>query len=355
MINLRFHIVSITAVFLSLAIGIFMGTSLLNGATVERLEDRQTSLREKIAAREAENEAFRSALRTVDRDGKAFTSELLPLLARGTIDASVLVVAARGVDPDVVRSTEAALVAAGAVSYGTVWVDQRLDLATPDALAGAERALGLTATGSAGSRRAAVLAVLGGALAGVPVEVRGASPTTSSTTAATTTTVIPGPDGGSFQATPPDVALDAWSRLRSAGLLDWTLGSAGGTLPGATLRVVMVSGEGAELNDRTLLRPLIEAVAGARSGAVLAAETMDRRSAVDDALRALDATKPQRGAFITPLREDESLDERLSTVDDLDRAEGQLAAVFGVRDLPAKVGDYGILAGTDAPYPPARP
>ncbi len=356
MINLRFHIVSITAVFLSLAIGIFMGTSLLNGATVERLEDRQTSLRDKIAAREAENEALRSALRTVDRDGKAFTSQLLPLLVRGTVDASVLVVAARGVDPDVVRSAEAALVASGATSYGTVWVDQRLDLADPDALDAAERAVGVTPLGNAASRRAAVLSVLGGALAGVPVQVRGTSTTASTTsTTTTTTTLAAGPDAGSLQVVPPDVALDAWNQLRSAGLVDWTLGDSGGVLPGATLRVVVVSGEGAELSDRRFLRPLIEAIVGARSGSVVAAETMDRRGAVDDALRALDTTKPQRGAFITPIREDGSLDGRLTTVDDLDRAEGQLAVVFGVRDLPTKVGDYGILAGTDGPYPPARP
>ncbi|NLA37006.1 MAG: copper transporter, partial [Actinobacteria bacterium] len=44
MINLRFHIVSIVAVFLALAIGILTGSTLLDRATIEVLQDRQTSL-----------------------------------------------------------------------------------------------------------------------------------------------------------------------------------------------------------------------------------------------------------------------------------------------------------------------
>lgn len=350
MINLRFHIVSITAVFLSLAIGIFMGTSLLNGATLDRLEDRQTSLREKIAAREAENEAFRAALRIVDRNDSAFSSQLLPTLVGGTVTGPVIVVAARGVDPDVVRATEAGLVAAGATSYGVVWVDQRLDLTQLDALVAAEKALGLPQSGSASTRRSAVVATLGSALAGVPVEIRGAATSTTTTTA-----LVPTSAEGSIEATDAGVPLDAWERLRAAELVDWRLEDVGGTLPGPLLRAVVVSGEGSELADGTLLSPLVRAVAAARSGALVAAEAMDKRSAVDDALRGLDSTKAQRGVFISPLRDDDALDGRISTVDDLDRAEGLLAAVLCVRDLPEKVGDYGIVGDTDGPYPPARP
>ena len=42
MINLRYHIVSITAVFLALAIGVVMGTSFLSRATVDLLNDEDT-------------------------------------------------------------------------------------------------------------------------------------------------------------------------------------------------------------------------------------------------------------------------------------------------------------------------
>lgn len=353
MINLRFHIVSITAVFLSLAIGIFMGTSLLNGATVDRLEDRQNSLRDKIAAREAENEAFRAQLRLVDRGDKAFSSQLLPVVVKGTISGPVMVIAARGVDPDVVRAAETALVAAGATSYGIAWIDQRLDLTVADKLSAAEQSLGLTATGSASNRRSAVIASLAAALAGAPVPTGGATTTTSTSSTSVPLDPALGPDG--LQPAEAVVPLDVWDRLRTSELIDWRLEPVGGTLPGPTLKVVLVSGEGAELPGDKLLRPLIGALAGARQGAAVVAEAMDSRSAVDDALRGLDKSKPQRGAFITPIREDERLDGRLSTVDDLDRAEGLVAVVFAVRDLPAKVGDYGIVGDTDGPYPPALP
>ena len=51
MINLRYHIVSIVAVFLALGVGILLGSAVLSGALIDRLE------RDISSAREARNEA----------------------------------------------------------------------------------------------------------------------------------------------------------------------------------------------------------------------------------------------------------------------------------------------------------
>ena len=44
MINFRFHIVSLTAVFLALGIGLMLGTTFLDTATVDSLRERQEEL-----------------------------------------------------------------------------------------------------------------------------------------------------------------------------------------------------------------------------------------------------------------------------------------------------------------------
>ncbi len=45
MINFRYHVVSLTAVFLALAIGLVVGTAALNGPVADSLEGQVTGLR----------------------------------------------------------------------------------------------------------------------------------------------------------------------------------------------------------------------------------------------------------------------------------------------------------------------
>lgn len=44
MINFRYHVVSLTAVFLALAIGLVVGTAALNGPVAENLKSQITAL-----------------------------------------------------------------------------------------------------------------------------------------------------------------------------------------------------------------------------------------------------------------------------------------------------------------------
>ena len=44
MINFRYHVVSLTAVFLALAIGLVVGTAALNGPVADSLKDRVNAL-----------------------------------------------------------------------------------------------------------------------------------------------------------------------------------------------------------------------------------------------------------------------------------------------------------------------
>ena len=44
MINFRYHVVSLTAVFLALAVGLVLGSTVLNGPMLDALENRVNNL-----------------------------------------------------------------------------------------------------------------------------------------------------------------------------------------------------------------------------------------------------------------------------------------------------------------------
>ena len=62
MINLRYHIVSITAVFLALGIGVAMGSTLIQRATIDTLENRLDDQKQRLEETDAENERLEAEL-----------------------------------------------------------------------------------------------------------------------------------------------------------------------------------------------------------------------------------------------------------------------------------------------------
>ena len=57
MINFRYHVVSLTAVFLALAIGLVVGTAALNGPVADSLKDQVQGLnRDNSNLREQQNQ-----------------------------------------------------------------------------------------------------------------------------------------------------------------------------------------------------------------------------------------------------------------------------------------------------------
>jgi hypothetical protein len=60
MINFRFHIISIIAVFLALAVGIVIGATVVNRVTIDQLNDRIDTVEENANRRKAESDELRS-------------------------------------------------------------------------------------------------------------------------------------------------------------------------------------------------------------------------------------------------------------------------------------------------------
>ncbi len=117
MINLRYHIVSLTAVFLALAVGVLMGSTVLDRGTVALLEKSSNQLRGNLDTYRAENERFRNELGQWHRYG----DELLPGQVAGRLKGRpVVLVDTNTVDDPTRKGVRDVLQAAGAEYDGRV-------------------------------------------------------------------------------------------------------------------------------------------------------------------------------------------------------------------------------------------
>src|SRR5262249_14810960 len=77
----RYHVVSLTAVFLALAVGLVLGTAALNGTLTDNLHDQVTSLSKS-------NEQLRGDLKHADQaanNKEQFDEQMAPRLLAGTL------------------------------------------------------------------------------------------------------------------------------------------------------------------------------------------------------------------------------------------------------------------------------
>lgn len=347
MINLRYHIVSITAVFLALGIGLAFGAAFINQATVDVLEARLDNIEAQNTRLESENAAIEEQLdRLADVDASLRGDGLAELVAGHLADVPVLVVAVRGVDEDVVDSANAATLAAGARSVGVIWLTDRFVLDDDSEVDDLADALGVSGGSADGLRRSArrqFAALLSRAAEAPTVQPIGPGLEPTTTTTAVT--------GGV-----PDLV----QRLIDAGFLEYDAPATGvpdaaGFAPETGLRILAVSGPGASVPDDLVLLPIIGQVsstasAGEAGPVVVAAQ---RGPAFDAAPP--DGADPDadRVVFVSRVRDDEELRARVSTVDDLEAFAGLAATVLALEHgAVGQFGHYGIGEGSQSLTPP---
>ncbi|MGA8114807.1 MAG: copper transporter [Actinocatenispora sp.] len=132
MINFRYHVVSLTAVFLALAVGLVLGTAALNGTLTDNLNDQVGGLRKS-------NAQYRGQVQhlTAEADRKEdFDRQLAPRILSGALtDRAVLVLVLPGADEKSVTNTEQMLGYGGAKVTGEVQLTSTFtDPANSDAL-----------------------------------------------------------------------------------------------------------------------------------------------------------------------------------------------------------------------------
>jgi hypothetical protein len=308
MINLRYHIVSLVAVFLALGMGIVMGSTVIDRVTVDALSNKLDNVRKSVDGIREENGRLRSQ---VDQ-ARDFATTTRDELLRGHLrNIPVMVVAVAGVDRKPVDELRQALVGAQATVEGTVWFTSKMRLVSDSDVRALATALDITFDRPDVVRRQALAKVA----AARDAAATDAGPLAALSTAGFVTYEGPSPSTSTTASVPTTLS----------------------SLPLAGTRYVVVSGAGAEVGDDLVGVPLVQAYAQA-SGRVVAAE-----AGTD--------TQGGRAVFVGLLRGD-LVPSRLSTVDNLESAMGQTAAVLAVEDLGVpRFGQYGVGPGAQRVLP----
>ncbi|HEX2425191.1 MAG TPA: copper transporter [Actinomycetota bacterium] len=313
MISFRYHVFTIVAIFLAVALGIAVGNAYVQPKLVNSLRNRTD-----VLAAELAQERDRNTHLTDENRGLIAATDLLPMLDGGALaDRSVVVVTQDGADADVLTEATAALDQANARVVAVLSVTDRM--LPPDQQPHPELAelLGMPATATPADVARVAAERLADRLANGPPR-RGAQP-----------------GGGDL--------LDQLLRgqfLRFPNGYHLSEGGLSG-LGGKDQTVVILSGspDGLALSPQSFMVPLV--VSLVRRGSSVAAG--EAASSVDP--------------FVETLRSSAEVDgTSLVTVDDLAWPIGGAALVLGLeRSISlGQGGDYGVRGGAEAPIPPVR-
>lgn len=369
MINLRYHIVSITAVFLALGIGITMGSTFLGKAAVDRIDTNVRQAQEDVRNTRADNSDLRKQV-SLDRNrNEKLIDGAIPRLFADTLtEVPIVVIAEDGVDQGSLDKLRLALTASGARFDGTLVATDKLGL-DGDSVGDLATAIDSTTTEVATLRRQALNRLSAELLAAAepPVPVPDPAPDTTTTAPPDTgTTVVPGPggsapetQGGEVPSTTTPSTTTTIEPLRrepseligaliDAGFLDYEPALGGAARPDLLTargyRYVIVTGSSSNLTPDQFLTPFLAAMTAPGSAPVVVAS----------AAVGTDAEK-NRGSALAPLIKDKTVGDRLSTVDNLEALNGVLAVVWSVQDLERnRYGHYGFGDDANTQLPAAR-
>ena len=300
MINFRFHLASLVAVFLALAVGVVMGYGILGQPTVSGLQSRIDTVEANAEGRRVENEQLRADL---DRANAALDESSPFSVTDRLLGVSTVVVAVRDVGDDAVQRIVTLARRAGSSVPGVVWLEGKLSLESKDDVKALAGVLGLPASTKRAALRTQTWTTLGERLA------VGA--------------------GGSGQ--------DQLSALVAAGFV--SVEGVGGAEPdladvgGSGTRVILAVGPSGGV-------PASVIVGGFAAAAVQANVPL-----VVGEVFAEDS-RGERGDALSPILDDDALAAEVTTVDDLEWSAGGVAAILGLADLGRSVvGHYGYGNG----------
>jgi hypothetical protein len=121
-IDFRYHLVSIVAVFLALAVGIVLGSTELRGVAISALDRTSSSLSSKLDAANNEN----SALQQQVQGDHEFASAAEPVLLKNLLEGKkVVIVTTPGASSTVVNGVKTGLGDAGATVSGQVTLSSK--------------------------------------------------------------------------------------------------------------------------------------------------------------------------------------------------------------------------------------
>ena len=122
MINLRYHIVSLVAVFLALAIGVIAGTTVINDQVVKGLQRSDKTLRNSLTQQQDINTTLKAELNLWETWGNTIAKRMEKDVLKGR---TVVLLLSSGVDGKIVSNVQNALTIAGATRGGSITFSSR--------------------------------------------------------------------------------------------------------------------------------------------------------------------------------------------------------------------------------------
>ncbi|RZQ60305.1 copper transporter [Amycolatopsis suaedae] len=308
MISLRYHIVSIAAVFLALAVGVVVGSTALNGTLLSGLSDERGELARQVSELQAERNALNARL----ADADAFTGSAAQKIVAGSLDKRTVVLIttedARPGDRDALKDLVGK--AGGTVTGEVQLTEAFADPAKADQLR--ELVARLQPAGVT-FPTASDPGTLAGALLGTVLQLN--------------------KDTAQPQSAPAELAAAL------GGLSDGGFVKPGPDVKPAQLAIMLTGGKAA--GDG----------AGDRASTLARFATQLDRSGAGTVLAGTPVSAEGTGA-LGVVRADTSATSILSTVDNVDTAAGRVTTLLALREqLEGGSGRYGIAGNAQGPAP----
>ncbi|MCW2508146.1 MAG: uncharacterized protein JWP68_1294 [Modestobacter sp.] len=313
MIDFRYHLVSLIAVFLAVALGIVIGTTQLNGPLTDNLQGQVTALQDDKRSLEDQTQLLQTQLNDVGD----FDEAVGPTLVHGTLSGRsiVLVVTSPDVDTAVVEGLTALAGSAGATVTGTIRLtDAYADSSTEGTLDSFLSGPGIPATvisspstTDPGERVASVLAQV---------------------------LMVPGPGSpGTGIAPSPTDTSTVLAGLEELGVLSRDTSS----VSPADFAVVLTAGTVSDTRTTALVQ-LATALDDQGSGVVVAG----------------DLASAGNGGLVEVVRNDQAATSIVSSVDNVTTAAGRISTVLALAAEGRNTsGEYGVGKNTQPVPPPA--
>lgn len=328
MIDFRYHLVSLVAVFIALAVGIALGAGPLREGLSATLESEVSQLREERLDLRAQVDAASRRAETKDEAVEVLAAAALP----GTLDGvRVGVVTLPGADRNTLGDLEDRLQSAGAALVLTAEVAER----------------------AADEEPSAELSQL---LTGLSAEL--ADPPSGDGSGPSLATVLAATLSGADEVGHTGAWLRAADALEQEGVVDltWRDGSSVEISDRRPADVLVVASGGLSAQETTetagaeqlgLRLELVRALAELRTPLVVTGTGAETLEAAGDT-----PVDP----LVTAVRQDRSLSDSVSTVDNLDSVAGQVAAAMAAAwQVEGEVGHYGVGELTGSALPPVPP
>ena len=311
MIDFRYHLISLIAVILALALGILAGSGFLGGPLLERLRGEVRGLHE-------DNDRLQDEVRRLDDQidqGDAFAAAVEPALTRGKLAGEeIVVVRVARTEGRVIEGVRESLLDAGAQLITEITLTDKFALENAPA-------------------RDELALIVGSVISDDTVLLEEAASFMGerAAAAASDTSRADSPSGGIAQQRFENLITE----LEAAGFVSHDTTEAGPSIPdGAVFVILGGSEERPTFASAPLVRALSEGLAGRNAAAIV-----------------VEGSKSRWG-LVAAIRDDIEARTGVATVDNGETTPGQIATVLGLdRAIAGDVGHFGVLAGRTSLIP----